>query len=119
MKSNTKVNNGVVKYGEYAFVRKPVTVEAYGEKFELPVKTVDFCDKLDAIGAESLKTTKSSETTRILKKGIALFIGDEKTEQLFPEEQLGELNSDEIFGFWAFLKHEQNAQQRELIALYR
>ncbi len=119
MKSNVKNNNSVVRYGEYAFVRKPVTVEAYGEKFELPVKTVDFCDKLDAIGAESMKLTKSSEITRVIKKGIALFIGEEKTEQLFPEEKLGELNSDEIFGFWAFLKHEQNAQQRELIALYR
>ncbi len=119
MKSNIKMTNSVVKYGEYAFVRKPVTVEAYGEKFELPVKTVDFCNKLDAISAEILKTTKSSDTIRAAKKGIALYIGEEKTEQIFPEEKLGERDFDEISGFWMFLKHEQNAQQRELIALYR
>lgn len=119
MKSNIiPMQNGVVKSGEFSFTRRAAKLKAYGEEFELPAKTVEFADKLDAVRAEMLITSKASDTVRWLKKGIALFIGDEKTEKLFPDDKLGELDSDEIFGFWSALNYELNRHQREIVNKY-
>ena len=119
MKSNIiPMQNGVVKSGEFSFTRRAAKLKAYGEEFELPAKTVEFSDKLDAVRAEMLTAPKTSETVRLLKKGIALFIGGEKTEKLFPEDKLGELDPDEILGFWSALVYELNRHQREIVAKY-
>ena len=86
--------------------------------FELPAKTVEFSDKLDAVRAEMLTTLKTSDTVRSLKKGIVLFIGKEKTEKLFPDDKISELDPDEILGFWSALNYELNRHQREIVAKY-
>lgn len=85
MKSNIiPMQNGVVKSGEFSFSRRAAKLKAYGEEFELPAKTVEFSDKLDAVRAEMLTTLKTSDTVRSLKKGIVLFIGKEKTKSFSP-----------------------------------
>ncbi len=119
MKSNIiPMQNGVIKSGEFSFTRRAAKLKAYGEEFELPAKTVEFADKLDAVRAEMLTTPRTSDTARSLKKGIALFIGEEKTEKLFPDDKIGELDSDEILGFWSALNYELNRHQREIINKY-
>lgn len=119
MKSNIMpMQNGVVKSGEFSFSRRAAKLKAYGEEFELPAKTVEFSDKLDAVRAEMLITSKTSDVVCCLKEGIALFIGKEKTEKLFPDDKLGEIDSDEIFGFWSALNYELNRHQREIVAKY-
>lgn len=119
MKSNIMpMQNGVVKSGEFSFTRRAAKLKAYGEEFELPAKTVEFSDKLDAVRAEMLTTPKTSDTVRSLKKGIALFIGEEKAEKLFPDDKLNELDPDEILGFWSALNYELNRHQREIVNKY-
>ena len=112
------MQNGVVKSGEFSFSRRAATLKAYGGAFELPAKTVEFSDKLDAVRAEMLTTLKTSDTVRSLKKGIVLFIGEEKTEKLFPDDKISELDPDEILGFWSALNYELNRHQREIVAKY-
>ena len=118
MKSIPTMQNGVVKSGEFSFTRRAAKLKAYGEEFTLPAKTVEFSDKLDTVRAEMLTTPMTSDTVRSLKKGIGLFIGEEKAEKLFPEDKLGELDPDEILGFWSSLNYELNRQQREIISKY-
>ena len=119
MKSNIiPMQNGVVKSGEFSFSRRAAKLKAYGEEFELPAKTVEFSDKLDAVRAEMLTTLKTSDTVRSLKKGIVLFIGEEKAEKLFPDNKISEFDPDEILGFWTALNYELNRHQREIVAKY-
>jgi len=117
MKSNIiPMQNGIVKSGEFSFTRRAAKLKAYGEEFELPAKTVEFADKL--VRTEIITTPKTSDTVRSLKKGIALYIGEEKTEKLFPDDKLNELDPDEILGFWSALNYELNRHQREIINKY-
>lgn len=112
------MQNGIVKAGEFSYTRQSRKLKAYDKEFNIPVKTVEFGDKLDEIRAEIAKQTLTSETVKSLKKGIALFIGSEAVEELYPEEKLMELESDEILGFWTALNFELNRTQNELIARY-
>lgn len=118
MKSIPTMQNGIVKAGEFSYTRKSCTLKAYGEEFVIPVKTVEFGDKLDEVKDEIARQTLTSETVRSLKKGIALFIGSEAVEKLYPEEKLPELEVDEILGFWSALIFELNRTQNEMIARY-
>lgn len=121
MNSNTKnitMKNGVVKSGEFTYTRQPRKLKAYGEEFEIPAKTVEFGDKLDEIKAAIGRTTKTSDTVKVMREGIALFIGEEKAEERFPEAKLDEIDVDEILGFWTALNFELNRTQNELLARY-
>ncbi|MDE5741495.1 MAG: hypothetical protein K2H90_03500 [Oscillospiraceae bacterium] len=119
MKSNVpNMQNGVVKAGEFSYTRKSRTLKAYGEEFTIPVKTVEFGDKLDEIGAELAGAKNTSEVIRVTKKGIALFIGEEATEKLYPEEKFMELDVDEVIEFWSALNFELNRAQNERLARY-
>lgn len=119
MKSNiVPMQNGVVKAGEFSYTRKPRTLKAYGEEFAIPVKTVEFGDKLDEIGAELAEAKKTSEVIRATKNGIALFIGEEAVEKIFPDEKFAELDVDEVMEFWSALNFELNRSQNERLAKY-
>lgn len=121
MKSNTNIipmQNGVVKAGEFSYTRQPRTLKAYGEEFEIPVKTVELGDKLDAIGAELADAKNTSEVVTVTIKGIALFIGKEAAEKIFPAEKFKELDVDEVIEFWSALNFELNRAQNERLARY-
>lgn len=119
MKSNVPtMQNGVVKSGEFSYTRKSRTLKAYGEEFVIPVKTVEFGDKLDEIGAELAEAKITSDVIHVTKKGIALFIGEEATEKLYPEEKFNELDVDEVIEFWSALNFELNRAQNERLARY-
>ena len=126
MKTNTNntvkaakaIENGIVKAGEFSYAKKPRTLKAYGQEYELPVKTIDFSDKLVAANDEIVKTSGTRETVEKIKSGIALFIGEEEAERIFPEKNFGEIDIDEILGFWMALNFELNRSQNDLIARY-
>ncbi|MBP1560367.1 MAG: hypothetical protein J6C96_03880 [Oscillospiraceae bacterium] len=119
MKSNIiPMQNGVVKSGEFSYVRKPRTLNAYGKTYEIPIKTVAFSDNLEDVRKEISNTSSTSESVTAIKKGIALFIGEDETERLFPEAKLQEIDVDEILGFWTALNFEMNRNQNELLARY-
>lgn len=119
MKSNVPtMQNGIVKAGEFSYTRKSRTLKAYGEEFVIPVKTVELGDKLDEIGAELAEAKKTLEVVAVTKKGIALFIGAEAAEKIYPEEKFAELDVDEIMEFWSALNVEFNRSQNERLARY-
>lgn len=119
MRSNiVPMQNGVVKAGEFSYTRQSRTLKAYGEEFVIPVKTVELGDKLDEIGAELAEAKITSDVIHVTKKGIALFIGEEATEKLYPEEKFNELDVDEVIEFWSALNFELNRAQNERLARY-
>lgn len=119
MKSNiVPMQNGVVKSGEFSYTRQSRTLKAYGEEFVIPVKTVEFGDKLDSVREEIITQKRTSDTIKSIKKGISLFIGSEAVEKIYPNEKLMELDVDEVFGFWTALNFEFNRTQNELLARY-
>ena len=126
MKTNTNIKNtaanaiekGIVKAGEFSYAKKPRTLKAYGQEYELPVKTIEFSDKLVAAGEAIAKITNARELVEKLKSGIALYIGEEEAERIFPEKNFGEIDIDEILGFWRALNFELERSKNDLIARY-
>lgn len=92
---------------EFNYKRAAVKITAYDKEYELPVRTTEFCDKQDSIDkdfADTSKTRTSAEIAEILKRGVALFIGEDETERIFPKEKIKDLDIDEITVFYNFLK---------------
>lgn len=93
----------------FNYNRAAVKITAYGKEYELPVRTTEFCDKQDAadrkISDTSVKRT-SAEVVSAIKDGIALFIGADETERIFPAEKIGETDVDEVTVFYNFLKEQ-------------
>lgn len=91
----------------FEYKRAAVKITAYGNEYELPVRTTEFCDRQDSIDRKIADTSKprtSAEIAEALKEGIALFLGDEETERIFPKEKIKGLDIDEITIFYNFLK---------------
>lgn len=116
-KTNTEID-GIVRSGEFSYSKKPRTLKAYGEEYQLPVKTIEFSDKLVAANEAIVKTSNAHETVSKIKEGIALFIGNEEAERIFPADKFGEIDIDEILGFWLALNFELSRSQNDLIARY-
>ena len=119
MKSNINMTNGVVKSGEFSYVRQQRTLKAYGKEYSIPVRTVEFADKLEAVSKEMGQTTTTADTIAMIREGIMLFIGAEETDRPFPADKLQEIDVDEIMAFWQALNFELQRNQQELIAKYR
>lgn len=91
----------------FNYKRAAVKITAYDKEYELPVRTTEFCDKQDAVDRDISDTSKprtSAEIAEALRNGVALFIGEEETERIFPKEKIPEMDIDEITSFYNFLK---------------
>lgn len=108
----------VVKAGEFSYSRKPRTLKAYGQEYQLPVRTIEFSDKLAAAAEAIAKTSNARDTVEKIKSGIGLFIGDAEAEKIFPAEKLGEVDIDEIIGFWMALNFELGRSQNSMLDEY-
>lgn len=121
MKSNAPITmkNGTVKSGEFRYVRTPRTLKAYDKEFAIPVRTVEFEEKLEQAGRTLSECRTATETAQALREGVALFVGEEETERIFPKEKLMEIDVDELLGFWQALNFELKLAQEEQLAKYR
>ena len=121
MKSNISMKNGTVKSGEFTYCRTPRVLKAYGSEYTIPVRTVEFDEKLTqaAKTISETATMSTSETVSAIREGIALFIGAEETERIFPKDKLMETDVDEILSFWQALNYEMKQAQDELLSKYR
>ena len=121
MKSNISMKNGTVKSGEFTYSRTPRVLKAYDREFTVPVRTVEFEEKLKQ-AANTISGTaaaSASDTVLAIREGISLFIGAEETERIFPKDKLMELDVDEILSFWQALNFEMKQAQDELLSKYR
>lgn len=121
MKSNIQMKNGTVKSGEFTYCRTPRVLKAYSSEYTIPVRTVEFDEKLTqaAKTISETATMSTSETVSAIREGISLFIGAEETERIFPKEKLPELDVDEVLSFWQALNFEMKQAQDELLSKYR
>ena len=121
MKSNAPIamKNGTVKSGEFRYVRTPRTLKAYDKEFVIPVRTVEFEERLEQAGRTLSECKTATETAQALREGISLFIGEEETERIFPKEKLMEIDVDELLGFWQALNFELKLAQEEQLSKYR
>ena len=121
MKANTPIQmkNGTVKSGEFRYVRTPRTLKAYDKEFAIPVRTVEFEEKLEQAGKALSECRAASETAQALREGISLFVGEEETERIFPKAELMSIDVDELLGFWQALNYELKLAQEEQLSKYR
>ena len=61
MKSNVNMKNGTVKSGEFTYCRMPRKLKAYENEYTIPVRTVEFEEKLDC-AAEKMAETDNSDS---------------------------------------------------------
>ena len=119
MKSNIQMKNGTVKSGEFTYSRTPRVLKAYGSEYTIPVRTVEFDEKLTQAAKTISETATTSETVSAIREGISVFIGAEETERIFPKDKLMETDVDEILSFWQALNYEMKQAQDELLSKYR
>lgn len=122
MKANTAnitMNNGTVRSGEFKYERTPRVLKAYGTEFTIPVRTVEFEEKLEQANKTISATSTASDTITAIREGISLFIGAEETERIFPKGKLMKTDVDEVLAFWQALNLELKLAQDELLAKYR
>ena len=121
MKANTPIQmkNGTVKSGEFRYVRTPRTLKAYDKEFAIPVRTVEFEEKLEQAGKTLSECKTATETAQALREGVAFFIGEEDTELIFPKAELMSIDVDELLGFWQALNFELKLAQEEQLSKYR
>ena len=119
MKSNIQMKNGTVKSGEFTYSRTPRVLKAYDKEYTIPVRTVEFDEKLTQAANTISETATTSETVSAIREGISLFIGEEEVERIFPKDKLMELDVDEVLSFWQALNYELREAQNELLSKYR
>ena len=121
MKSTAPITmkNGTVKSGEFRYVRTPRMLKAYDKEFAIPVRTVEFEEKLEQAGKTLSECRVASETAQALREVVALFIGEEETERIFPKEKLMEIDVDELLSLWQALNFELKLAQEEQLSKYR
>lgn len=122
MKSNTNgitMKNGTVKSGEFTYSRTPRVLKAYDREYTIPVRTVEFEEKLAQAGKTISETVTASDTVSAIREGLSLFIGAEEVERIFPKDKLMEIDVNEILSFWQALNYEMKQAQDELLSKYR
>lgn len=119
MKSNIQMKNGTVKSGEFTYCRTPRVLKAYGSEYTIPVRTVEFDEKLTQAAKTISETATTSETVSAIREGISLFIGEDEVERIFPKDKLMALDVDEVLSFWQALNYELREAQNDLLSKYR
>ena len=119
MKSNIQMKNGTVKSGEFTYCRAPRVLKAYDKEYTIPVRTVEFDEKLTQAAKTISETATTYETVSAIREGVSLFIGEEEVERIFPKDKLMELDVDEVLSFWQALNYELREAQNELLSKYR
>lgn len=98
---------------------KDKTIEAYGKVFEIPPKTAALVDNVAQITARiGAKDSTAAEQAYAMRDGIALFIGEEDAEQIFPKADVPNADIDEISAFWLALNEMSNKNTAAVIERY-
>lgn len=102
----------------FEYSREIYTLEAYDRIYEIPTKTAVLVDGINDINTRLAKTTTASEGVEVMRDGVALFIGAEETERIFPAAKLNEIDTDELSAFWWALNAESNKATQAVVAKY-
>lgn len=97
----------------FDYTRKPIEIEAYGKKYTLPIKTTKFNKQLVEVALSFKGVTDVVEIAEKLKNGIALFIGKEEADRIYPNVE--DTVFDEMLAFWNFLKNAVDGKEKDII----
>lgn len=97
----------------FDYTRKPIEIEAYGKKYTLPIKTTKFNKQLAEVVLSFKGAADVVDVAEKLKSGIALFIGKEETDRIYPNVE--DTPFDEMLKFWNFLNGAINEKEQEII----
>lgn len=103
---------------KFEYERKNVTLEAYGKNYPIPTKTAVLVDGINDVTKRLEECKNAHEVVDVMRGGIALFIGDEEAERLFPSEKSADIDTDEMTAFWWALNSASNEATKEVIKRY-
>ncbi len=103
---------------KFEYERKNITLEAYGKEYPIPTKTAVLVDGISDVTKRLEKCKNALEAVDVMRCGIALFIGDEEAEGLFPTENSADIDTDEMTAFWWALNSASNEATQEIIKRY-
>ncbi len=102
----------------FEYTRENYTLEAYDRLYEIPTKTAALIDGINDINTRLATVKNAAESVEVMRDGVALFIGAEETERIFPAAELNEIDTDELSAFWWTLNAEANKATEAVIKKY-
>lgn len=102
---------------KFEYTRPELTLEAYGEKYVMPIKTAVLIDSINKATAAIGSAKTAIEQVAALKTGIAIFIGDVETNRIFPDNETAD--TDEISAFWIALNECANRFSKTIAEKYK
>lgn len=93
-------------------------IEAYGKVFEVPPRTSSLLGELGDIKKRITAAGDIEGQLSTILDGIALFIGTEATEEIFPRSDLKNLNTDEVSAFWLCLNAASEKEGQLILEKY-
>ncbi len=103
---------------KFEYERKNITLEAYGKSYPIPTKTAALVDGINDVTKRLEECKNAHEVVDVMRSGIALFIGDEEAERLFPADNSANIDTDEMTAFWWALSSASNEATQEVIKRY-
>lgn len=101
---------------KFEYKKPENTVEAYGETYVIPTKTAAVVDAVAAAQSDINAAKTAVEQVKAIKRGIAVFIGEDETERIFKGD--ADIDTDEISAFWLCLNQESNKATQAVIDKY-
>ncbi len=106
---------GTIK--KFDYIRTAPVIEAYGKKYPVPTKTAAIVDGVSEVKAKINACKNAVEVVQATKQGLALFIGDDEVNRIFPEPN-NEIDTDALSALWLMFNEESNNATQAVIAKY-
>lgn len=100
----------------FEYKRETPHIDAYGMTFEIPAKTAFILDEVSKIAKELTEVKTVAETVTAYKKMIAIIIGKENVDKIYPDES--KIDTDEIMAFWLAINQEMNNATNNALKKY-
>ena len=116
MKANYITQSSTVESGKFTYERKQRTLEAYGQVYNIPVRNVEFSEKLEQATKNISEQVTTTDSVTAILEGMKLFIGADEVKRIF--SKIEEVDVDEILSLWRALNYELGRNQTELLSKY-
>lgn len=116
MKANYITQSDTVESGKFTYEHKQRTIAAYGQIHIIPVRNVEFSEKLEQATKNISEQVTTTDSVTAILDGMKLFIGADEVNRIFPK--IEEVDVDEVLAFWRALNYELGRNQTELLSKY-
>lgn len=102
---------------KFDYVRTAPVIEVYGQKYPVPTKTAALVDGVSDIQKKFANCKNTVEVVQVTKQGLALFIGEEEVNRIFPAPD-DQIDTDALSALWLMFNEESNNATRAVVAKY-